>query len=57
MDPFDRAQEDLDDQLESGALTEAEYIEECKILIDDYRAARDEAMADAAERERMNWDY
>ncbi|MBK5203830.1 MAG: hypothetical protein JJD98_00025 [Polaromonas sp.] len=50
-----REEQQLEDNLADGRITQAEYNKEMRALQADYRAAADEACQDAAERERGNW--
>ncbi len=46
MDWFDRACEDLENQLEEGVITNAEYRAEMRCLRDEYEACAQEAAQD-----------
>lgn len=52
---FDREEEDIQRRYAAGEITNAQMWEETKELQRDYRAAAEDAIYEAGERERDNW--
>lgn len=52
---FEQEEESLQKQYESCQITLAEYRKELRELQRDYRAAADDAIREAGERERDRW--
>jgi hypothetical protein len=52
---FDREEDDIQRRYAAGEITLAQYNEEMRDLQRDYRAAAEEAIQEAADRERQNW--
>ncbi len=52
---YDREEQQLEDELASGRITQAEYNKEMREMQSAYRQECDEACQDAYERERSNW--
>ena len=54
-DRFDREVEQLEKLLEDGLITQEDFRREMKELRSDYRAAAEDAAAEAAQKEMDNW--
>lgn len=52
---FEREEDDIQKRYAAGEITNAQMWEEMKELQRDYRAAAEEAIHEAGERERDNW--
>jgi hypothetical protein len=52
---FDREEQDIEKRYADGQLTLAEYNAEMRELQLSYQQAAEEAIRDAADRERENW--
>lgn len=52
---YDRYESELEEDLASGRITQAEFNTQIRELKAEYRSACEEACQDAYERERDNW--
>ncbi len=52
---LERELEQLDERLADGSLSRAEYDDEYRLIMDDYRGAAEQAADGAREEELRNW--
>ncbi len=55
MNEYEQAEQDIEEQLENGEITQKEYWEQLRALQRDYTESAEEAARDAYDREMDRW--